>query len=262
MAGNNQTMRNFKQALLFIKTFRNWPRCLWLEYSPNSRQNPFEYKLRNNYSLWGRPGTLDRGILMEIWGENCYGLPGWEINPGDNIIDIGGHIGVFSLYAASQAAGGKVIALEPDPDNYALLTRNIRHNKLGNVFAEPYAVAAETGDRELFLGNATETGGHSLVLGAGRSSIKIKTTTLQSVMEKYQLPRIDFLKLDCEGSEYEILSNLPPELWQKIHKIGMECHDVDKDRNVDTLQTLLADKGYKEIKRLPISPGLSYLFAK
>jgi len=255
-------MRSFKQALLFVKTFRNWPRCLWQNYFGGSDHKPFEYKLRNNYSIWGRPGTLDRGILMEIWGENCYGLPGWEINPGDNIIDIGGHIGVFSLYAASQAAGGKVIALEPDPDNFSLLTRNIQHNKLSHVYAEPYAVASVSGDRELFLGNASETGGHSLVIGAGRSSIKIKTATLQSILEKYHLAQVDFLKLDCEGSEYEILGSLPPELWQKIRKIAMECHDVDKERNVETLQTLFADKGYKEIRKIPISPGLNFLFVK
>ncbi len=256
------SIRRIRQGWLMMKTFSNWPQCLWHNYATPPVGDLFEYKIRKGYSFWGRPGTLDRGILMEIWGEQCYAPEGWQLNSTDIIVDIGAHIGVYALYGAAQVSKGCVVAVEPDPENYVLLARNIQHNGISNCHPINLAVASVAGTRDLFLGTPGETGGHSLVIEGGRKSLSVQTITLQDILDKYHLDHIDCLKLDCEGSEYEIMGSLSPELWKKIHRIVMECHDVDQERNLKTLQTLLKDKGYPIIKTQPISPGLSFVYAR
>ena len=69
--------------------------------------------------------------------------------------------------------------------------------------------------------------------------IRVETTTLDSLIEKYGLPKVDLLKLDCEGCEYPVLRSMMKETFSRIGEVIMEYHDGPKD-----LPTLLSSVGF------------------
>ena len=70
--------------------------------------------------------------------------------------------------------------------------------------------------------------------------IQVKTVTLQTLIQKYSLPRVDLLKLDCEGCEYDVLTSLDRETWMKIRAVFLEYHDGPRN-----LPQLLQDNGFR-----------------
>ena len=130
------------------------------------------------------------------------------------VVDAGGNIGSFALYAANKARLGRVVSLEPIEDNYRLLVANVALNRVDNVSAKRAALVAHQGPARVYL-SSYGSGGHSLLRDLAQQSQafeEVPGVTLEDVFDEYQLPRCDFLKLDCEGAEFEILQGLNPEV--------------------------------------------------
>lgn len=197
-----------------------------------------------------RAKTNDRIIFNQNFLQSEYFASGFEIKGNDVVIDIGAHIGFFSIYAASKAKNGKVYAFEPAPDNLEMLRKNIELNKLNNVKIVNAAIAAEEGVRDFILYPRSHAA-NSFVYSATeeKNIIKVATVNLGKFVERENINRIDFLKIDSEGAEYEILFGLRPDEFRKIKKISMEYHEMDERRNVKTLAAFLEQNGFKtEIK--------------
>ena len=223
-------------------SIRNWYDYLW-DYAGRMQPRQYTLKLRNGLQYILRGGSGDRGIFTEIWLRQLYNPKGFEIHPNDTVIDIGAHIGVFSVYAASKADQGRVIALEPFQDNFQLLQKNRELNHLDNLTIIAKAVGAQSGQRELFMADDS-SGGHSLYFGKNRKTISVTTISFQELITEQNIQKIDFLKMDCEGSEYEIFYPLPDTIWSIIQKISMEFHEIDEQRNIRTLKQLMESKGF------------------
>ena len=144
------------------------------------------------------------------------------IRKKDTVIDIGAHIGSFSIFAARDAQGGKVYSFEPDPANFAQLTKNINANRAVNVTASQRAVYATSGEAYLSQ-NILNSAERSLYQKGGKR-VRVPTTTLLDIFSEYNIATCNLLKLDCEGAEYDILFGAPRELFGRIEKIVMECH--------------------------------------
>jgi FkbM family methyltransferase len=129
------------------------------------------------------------------------------------------------LLASRRASKGKVLALEPNRENYDLLIENIRLNRVQNVMPIRAAVAGSKGTIKLFT--ATQGGYHSILkermCDANQYEV-VESISLKDVFTEHRIERINFLKLDCEGAEYDILYNLPLEYYTKIDRISMEYH--------------------------------------
>jgi FkbM family methyltransferase len=127
------------------------------------------------------------------------------VRSGDTVLDIGAHIGLYTLQAA-RAAGpqGRVFAFEPSVENFALLVRNIEGNGYENVHAERVAVSDREGHAELSL-SAANTGDHSLVTvgTAGRRTERVQTVAVDGISE---LSTIDVVKLDVQGAEPSVIA--------------------------------------------------------
>lgn len=90
----------------------------------------------------------------------------------------------------------------------------------------------------------------------------IPVITLEQVVEEKVGKKIDLMKLDCEGAEYEILLNQDPKVFKKINRIIMEYHDLDEKRNFSVLTKYFEELGYY-VKRYDnrVHKNLGYLFA-
>ena len=76
------------------------------------------------------------------------------------------------------------------------------------------------------------------------NNIKVKSTTLEEIVQKNNIHQIDFLKMDCEGGEYEILLECPNNILNIIKRISMEYHNIDDNKNVNNLIDHLESSGF------------------
>ncbi len=127
------------------------------------------------------------------------------VKEGDVVVDIGAHVGYYTLLAAKLVGGrGKVFDFEPGPDNYALLTANIKVNGYDNVVAVRKAVSDKSGITKLFL-STTSSGEHTICpLESNSNYIMVETTALDEFFRDKTAP-IDVIKIDAEGAEMTIL---------------------------------------------------------
>ncbi len=128
------------------------------------------------------------------------------VRPGDVVLDIGAHVGYYSLLAA-RATGptGRVYAFEPAPGNFELLTQNIRLNGYTQIAAVHRAISDTTGPRPLFI-SRLDNGFHSLFrLGlpepAAPEAVMVQTMTLDEFLAAQGWPTVQVVKLDIEGGE-------------------------------------------------------------
>lgn len=193
-----------------------------------------------------RRGTwADESILNHVVRDREYHPPGYEIGPGDTVIDIGGNIGGFAVSASRAAEGGWVYAFEPEPDNFALLEHNLDRNRCHNVTAVRAAVTDAAGLVTLSV-NADNSGGHSLHRQHGGPGVTVPAVTLTQIFDEYRIGRCDYLKIDCEGAEYDILHGLPERYFARVRRIVLEYHaePAEKRERADDLVDHLRGVGF------------------
>jgi FkbM family methyltransferase len=127
------------------------------------------------------------------------------LRPGMHTVDVGAHLGYHTLLM-SHCAGldGSVLAIEPEPGNYRLLAANMLLNDRRNVQLREVAVAESEGDEGLYL-SRDNLGDHRLQPTPGRDHVVVRTTTLDALLGQ---ARVDFIKLDTQGSESRILRGM------------------------------------------------------
>jgi len=223
-------------------------------------------------------------ILDEIFVREVYRLPE-SLRTSQQpplIVDIGANVGVFGHYALDTCPNTILHAIEPVPPIAALLRQNLAQLSplptiheccigavTGSVpitFYPGYSILSNTGgdssaDEELLLSciademarklppGRTPTERHlRLALGdklASAQTFHCPMLTLDQWITENNVPRIDFLKLDAEGSEAGILASLSPHAWSLIHHTAIEVHDrPDSEDILQRVTTLLQQHGF------------------
>jgi FkbM family methyltransferase len=253
---------NFAKGIKVIQNFRNW-HTFFLDYVGILKNREVVYSLRNNIRFKARAGKRDGVIINEVWVSRTYTPVGDEIREGDTVIDIGAHIGAFSVLAANRARDVTVYSYEPFPDNFNLLKENIELNHLENIKPFPLAVSGSGGRRKLFI-MGQDSHSHSL-LAETTIHIVVDSITLPEIFEGNNIETCSFLKFDCERAEYEILFNTPEECFNRVKRISLEYHPyIEKEHSYsgDELVTLLKDRGF-EIKWVKsLEDGYGYISAE
>jgi len=132
-----------------------------------------------------------------------------ELRPGDQVLDVGAHVGFFSLLASALVgAEGKVVAVEASPPTAALLRRHIVMNRIGNVTVVEALASSRAGEKEISVRpSATDPGACANSIAyriEGGQSTVVPALPLDDVVDRFALaPRI--LKVDVEGAELEVL---------------------------------------------------------
>lgn len=124
-----------------------------------------------------------------------------HVKPGDVVVDVGANIGYYTLiFARLVGKEGRVFAFEPDPDNFALLKKNVEVNGYKNVIIEQKAVSDKSGQIKLYL-NPENVGMHRIYRSNyAHESIQVESITLDDYFNNFDR-KIDLVKMDIEGAE-------------------------------------------------------------
>jgi len=159
---------------------------------------------------------------------------------GEVIIDVGSCIGAYTI-RPSRIVGkdGLVVALEPDPENFKLLSMNIRLNELSNVIALPAAAYENDGTHLLYIKGVGEHSLHKAhvikIHGKSNGEIKVSTITLDTLIKKLNLKRVDWAKIDVEGAELSVLKGASNAL-EIVRKLIVEVWNETANEVLSILQ--------------------------
>jgi len=165
---------------------------------------------------------------------------------GEVFVDVGAHIGKYALRIAKIVGNeGKVIAIEPDPRNFRALMCGINLNKLTNVIALNVAAWDKECKLTLYLGESNRKLSKGGLYGIGTSSVKRKVgqkcevlaKQLDDLIKELNINRIDWVKLDAEGAEYEILKGFIKTMRSYKPKIIAEL-TINKARTIELMKKL------------------------
>jgi FkbM family methyltransferase len=137
------------------------------------------------------------------------------LRPGQTFLDVGANIGYFTTLAARLVGpGGRVLAVEPEPHNFDLLSGNVRANGFANVVTEQVALGDKPGTARLFCASHN-FGDHRLYAEAAtadRPARTIAVTTLDDLVARHGLPPADLIKMDVQGYECQVLAGMQSTL--------------------------------------------------
>ncbi len=123
------------------------------------------------------------------------------------VVDIGANIGYFSLLAAGLVGdNGRVFSFEPEPQNYAVLVKNLEANGFKNATALCMAVSDITGKSQMFI-DENDSGSHSLIKTRQHCTTTVDVTSLDDFFKRANCP-VDVIKIDASGAEMNILSGM------------------------------------------------------
>ena len=156
---------------------------------------------------------LDRGDSLHLSTEGVYEplvteLVQKEVRPGDVVLDIGAHIGYYTLiFAGRVGPDGRVFAFEPEPGNCALLEKNVHANGYHNVAILRKAVAEKAGTVRLYP--AEDNSGDNRIYDShdGRRFLEVETMRLDDYFPGDRW-KVDFIKMDIQGAEYAALCGM------------------------------------------------------
>lgn len=174
----------------------------------------------------GQLGEQDRGVVNEVIVGDSYKLDIRHLMPlrESFVIDVGAHIGTFARIWHMRNPAAKIVCVEVCPENWPILEVNTALIATVEHAACTYESAPIILHNSI-LDEGNATGGSYLTLPDSpvtslywKDTRPIRKVTLEQLMQKYGFPRIDCLKLDCEGSEFSILEHA-----SCMDRIGFIC---------------------------------------
>ena len=200
-----------------------------------------------------RPFSNDPMIVKEI-----YISKGYErfFSPaeGQQIVDVGAQVGVFTVKAAKLIGPrGKLIAFEPEPENFRLLSLNVRMNGLDHVDMFRIALSSSRGRKPFRVSLAGATGAHTLEFRKSATQrrplramiVDVDCETLDSFIAERSVSSLDLLKIDVERHELEVLGGATGTIQRFHPKIVVERQP--RDAAPDAVREYLLDRGYETL---------------
>lgn len=200
------------------------------------------FKAPNQYSgypVFLRPGTTDQDVYSEIFHSKEYEL---DLGDPQYIVDAGAHIGISSVYFACKYPKATIISIEPEPSNFLILQMNVRS------YPNIKPVNAGLWSRKAHL-RVTDSNVETWAFQVTEddSGFGIPAVGVQDIISEFNIPLVDVLKIDIEGSEVEVLSAHP--LWMNsIRNLIIELHDRFRPGCTSALDESLMNYSYKRSK--------------
>ena len=178
-----------------------------------------------------------------------------QARPGTVAIDVGANVGMFTIpLAMAVGPSGRVLTIEPSPENVERLESNIELNALENVVVEPIAVGDKAGRVVLQL--ASDPGFHSTAEIAESREVNetmtVRAETLDEVWLRAHAPAVSFIKIDTEGSEDAVLRGAT-QILEACHPVLLV--EAKGDERVRELDSWLGRFGYSRMRQRGFAPG-------
>ena len=178
-----------------------------------------------------------------------------QLKRGDVFIDVGAHVGRYTLPIAKIVGkNGKVISIEPDPNNFMALRRGIELSGLDNVIPINAALWSKETFMPLYRGGVSEH--RSLVGWKSNEYILVRATTLDKILDILEIEKVDWVKIDVVGSELEVLKGMRETLLKYKPKIIAEVWKENESLFINSLK----EQNY-EVKIIYATNRVTYLYA-
>jgi FkbM family methyltransferase len=226
----NKKQKNDAYKRRYKSTGLTWLRIKYLKHA-----NHHEIKYHNllgKQVAYKNGGELMHG-LVEIFADEIYkiSLPG-----NATIIDCGANIGLSVLYLKQNHPDAKVIAFEPDAINFELLQKNVKTFGLTNVELRREAVWNK--NEVLHFNNAGSQA--SRISDQNNDSVEVEAIRLRDIIDK----KIDFLKIDIEGAEYDVLVDIADKL-HLVESLFVEYHGkFHQNKELIELLSIINSNGF------------------
>lgn len=174
----------------------------------------------------------------EIFTRQIYKFKTERENPF--IIDCGANIGLSTIYLKKLYPSAKILAFEPDPEIFSVLKKNLESSKtITGVTCIQACLAKEPGEVTFFSDHAD--GGSTTSAIENTQAIKVQAVSLQN----YLTEPVDFLKIDIEGSEYEVVMSISDKL-KDVSNIFIEYHSFAQgEQRLDEILSTLKNAGFR-----------------
>ena len=215
-----------------IRVFKNWYKVVF----PFNRLFTGVQKItmRNGKSAYVRDvRSADLYILRDVLGTEEYELDHVQLPEKAVVIDLGGNIGTFCMEIHRQFPTAQLTAYEPFPANAKMFKLNAPYATLVQKAAGAKTGTVHFEDGENFVGlTVVKEGG-----------IIVDALSLDDITKDFN--RIDLLKVDIEGSEYDVLNAASSATFSKIQHVIMETHYVEGFDDEAWAETILKKNGFK-----------------
>lgn len=194
-----------------------------------------------------RENSSDEAVINHGFDNDIFfpAIPDISIRPGMVILDIGAHIGTFSLLSALKFPTSSVFAFEPSYDSYELLRKNVSENRISNIKTINIAVTEKIGWIDLFLDE--ENWGHSTSSRISDKVVRIESTTLPAFFERNGIKKCDLIKFNCEGAEFDIILSLNASVLRSIGMMLILYHEdlaSESEKNLSVLYRFLKKNNF------------------
>jgi FkbM family methyltransferase len=229
-----------------------------------------EVELEKGLSLVSGPDEPLINLIKEVFVDDCYRLAELQLRPGEVIVDIGANVGTFALAAARTFPQASIICVEPEASAHARLEHNVRHNGLSQIRMVHAACGGASGEQVLYARQLQMNAPAALSTlyttdnyGSRFAPIAtVPVVSLDRLFSTYNIAACGLLKLDCEGSEYEILLNADLDVLYKIRRLAMEYHVGLTDHTPDELVNWLDGCGFAVERQPLLDEEGGYLYAR
>lgn len=173
-----------------------------------------------------------------------------RLKPGMTFIDVGANKGDHAFFAGHLVgSNGKVIAIEPVPENIHWLNKSLTENELDNVELQELALSDQDGHAMFQFGDVSGWGGlipDEPELKEGR--IEVRTAALDSLVPELGLSQVDAMKIDVEGAEIAVVRGAQETIDRFRPVIWLELHAQEDDADVEWLSQFFTQRDYRIIQ--------------
>lgn len=174
---------------------------------------------------------------LEIFHHEIYRFNPKRAKP--LILDCGANVGTSLMFFSHNYPDAEIHCFEPDPDVFGYLQKNTERNKLKNVQLHQKAIWTHND----FLYFAQEGADGGAVADSDQNTIKVQSQSLRELLLQYE--RVDFLKMDIEGAEAEVIDDCK-DVLHKIDNLFIEYHSfVSSPQTLDKILAILSQNGFK-----------------
>jgi FkbM family methyltransferase len=230
-----------RSLVTLITGIHNWPRVVPL-FLPGWRSEPVILRLRNGLRFKVRQ-AMDVWVIKETCLDREYEQASVAIDDGWTVVDIGAGLGDFAIMTARQRPGCTVHAYEPLPGSFELLVENCALNGVSNVIPHCAAIGARDGSLSLVASEVAVMSSTSAIAEDGDAQ-PVEALSLESALRSEGIDACDYLKIDCEGAEFDILPNTSSDVLRRVRNICLEYHDNATGGSHADLVALLRERGF------------------